>query len=200
MPSQPFSRRLHEWLISDKPKTLQGLIDHFGEKSFAVLLLVLMAIPALPLPTGGVTHVFEVITMLLSLELIVGVKQVWLPKKWRNLKLPKKLRSSTLPFLIRAMGKVERLSRVRLRGVFQNNIAIRITGVLVFILALFAFLAPPFSGLDTLPSLGVVLISLAIILDDFVLFILGLLVGAAGIGLVIGTGKVLINFIWGSVF
>ena len=30
-----------------------------------------------------------------------------------------------------------------------------------------AFLAPPFTGLDTLPSLGVVLLSLGVLLEDF---------------------------------
>lgn len=195
MPANTFSEQLHVWLISKTPKTLQGLIDHFSEKSFAILFLVLMAIPALPLPTGGLTHVFEIINMLLALELIVGLDRVWLPKRWRRLNLPMKLQNSTLPFLIKAIRKVEGLSRPRLRIVFKNAIAVRIIGLLIFILTLFAFLAPPFSGLDTLPSLGVVLISLAIVLDDFILFLLGLVVGSMGIGLVIGIGHILINLV-----
>ena len=198
--NKPFSQRLHEWLISEKPKTLQNLIDHFAEKSFAVLFLVLLAIPALPLPTGGVTHIFEIIAMLLALELIVGVNTVWLPKKWRNLNLPMKLQSSTLPSLVKFLRKVERHSRFRLRSVLENNFAVRIIGLVVFTFTLFAFLAPPFSGLDTLPSLGVVLISLALILDDFMLFLLGLVIGAAGIGLVVGTGEILINLISNRLF
>ena len=200
MLSKPFSQQLHDWLISKEPKTLHGLIDHFAEKSFAVLFLVLMAIPALPLPTGGVTHVFEIIAMLLALELIAGVNQVWLPKRWGRLKPSTKLQSSTLPSLIKAVRKVGRLSHPRLRSLFKNRIAIIIIGLVIFVLALFAFLAPPFSGLDTLPSLGVVLISLAIILDDFILFLLGLVVGFAGIGLIVGTAKVLVNLTSNSLF
>jgi hypothetical protein len=195
MPAKTFSEQLHTWLISKEPKTLQGLIAHFSEKSFAILFLILMAIPALPLPTGGVTHVFEIINMLLALELIAGLDKVWLPKRWRRLNLPMKLQNSTFPFLIKTVHKVERLSRPRLRIVFKNAVAIRIIGLLIFILTLFAFLAPPFSGLDTLPSLGVVLISLAMVLDDFILFLLGLVVGSMGIGLVIGIGHTLINLI-----
>ena len=45
-----------------------------------VLLLALR--PALP--TGGVTHVFELIAMLLALQLIVGRRHVWLPERWRQ--------------------------------------------------------------------------------------------------------------------
>ena len=34
--------------------------------------MILLGVPALPLPTGGVTHVFEVITVLLAAQLVVG--------------------------------------------------------------------------------------------------------------------------------
>src|SRR3954467_3392969 len=68
--------RLERWLAGDESKTIGDLIDVFEEKSFAVLFVLLLSIPALPLPTGGVTHVFEVIAMLLALELIVGSRKV----------------------------------------------------------------------------------------------------------------------------
>ncbi len=193
MPDKSFNHHLEEWLKSNKPKTLQGLIDNFAEKSFAMLFLVLMAIPALPLPTGGVTHVFEIITMLLALELVAGMRRVWLPKRWRKLNLPPKLQKSTLPVLVKTIRWVEKFSRPRLNVALKNIVAVRIIGLLVFTLSLFAFLAPPFSGLDTLPSLGVVLISLAIILEDFLLSLLGTVVGLVGVGLVIAIGKALVD-------
>jgi hypothetical protein len=54
-------------------------------------------------------------------------------------------------------------------------------GVVVFGLSLAAFLAPPFTGLDTLPSLGVVVISVGVLLDDAVLVGLGLILGVLGV-------------------
>jgi hypothetical protein len=60
--------------------------------------------------------------------------------------------------------------------------------LLVFITA--AFVAPPFSGLDTLPSLGVVIVCLGIIFRDAIIVSVGLLVGASGIALVILLGSV----------
>ena len=62
-------------------------------------------------------------------------------------------------------------------------------GVLVFVLTLTAFLAPPFTGLDTLPSLGVVLLSLGVLLDDSLLALVGIVVGAVGALLVVILGK-----------
>ncbi len=74
------------------------------------------------------------------------------------------------------------------------------TGVFLAIFSAAAFLAPPFSGLDTLPSLGVVLIALSIIFEDMLLYILGLVVGVVGIGTVIVLGAALFKsfrfFFW----
>src|SRR5882672_1054897 len=86
------SDQLEGWLRSEQPKTIGSLIDVFEEKSFAVLFVLLLAVPALPLPTGGITHVFEVIAMLLALELIVGRRRVWLPERWRRRELSSAMR------------------------------------------------------------------------------------------------------------
>ena len=59
----------------------------FGQRSFAVLFVLLLGVPALPLPTGGATHVFELIAMLLALQLIVGRDRIWLPQRWCRLSL-----------------------------------------------------------------------------------------------------------------
>src|SRR3954451_17752923 len=55
---------------------------------------------------------------------------------------------------------IERLSRPRLRFLFDHRASNAVFGLIVIAGSLAAFLAPPFTGLDTLPSLGVVLLSL----------------------------------------
>src|SRR5215510_4059450 len=44
---EPFSVQLERWLSTDEHKTLGDLERVFGEKTFAVLVLVLMFVPAL---------------------------------------------------------------------------------------------------------------------------------------------------------
>ena len=58
-----------------------------------------------------------------------------------------------------------------------------------------AFLAPPFTGLDTLPALGVVLLSLAVLLEDIAIVLVALVVGIAGVVLEILLGAALIDAI-----
>src|SRR5438270_8113793 len=78
---------LDRWLKSDGEKTLGSLANLFEEKSFALLFVLLLGVPALPLPTGGATHVFEIIAVLLAVQLIAGRKEIWLPQRWRRLEL-----------------------------------------------------------------------------------------------------------------
>ena len=65
--------------------------------------------------------------------------------------------------------------------------------------ALGAFLAPPFTGLDTLPSLGVVLLSLGVLLEDFAVVVLALIIGSGGVLLEIVLGKAAVRGI-GTLF
>lgn len=192
-PTEKFSDQLEAWLKNKKPRTLASLDKVFQDKSFAITILVLMIFPALPLPTGGVTHVFEIITMLLCLEMVAGLKAPWLPKKWKHMHLGKAMTGKVIPEMLKRIRWLEKRSSPRGRWIMRLPLAPRLFGLLIFGLALAAFLAPPFSGLDTLPSLGAVLVSLAIILDDFLMLLAGVVVGVTGIVVEVALGAAIVN-------
>src|SRR6266576_6825430 len=108
------SDQLERWLRSDGDKTLGSLTEVFEEKSFAILFVLLLGVPALPLPTGGVTHVFEIIAVLLALQLIAGRDQIWLPQRWRKLELAGQQRQRFITSLMRMIRRLERFSRRRI--------------------------------------------------------------------------------------
>jgi hypothetical protein len=139
--------------------TLSSNEELFGRSSFALLFVLLLGVPALPLPTGGATHVFELVAILLALQLI----------RW-----------------------LERCSRPRLRFLFGHRLSNIAFGTLVIAGSVAAFIAPPFSGLDTLPSLGVVLLSLGVLLEDALVVVVALVIGVAGVALevLIGTAAI----------
>ena len=187
------SEQLERWLRADGDKTLGGLIELFDEKSFAICFVLLLGVSALPLPTGGVTHVFEIIAVLLALQLIAGRDHIWLPERWRRLELAGEQRQRFITALMRNIRRLERFSRPRLRFLFDHRLSNIVFGLLVIGGSLGAFLAPPFTGLDTLPSLGVVLLSLGVLLEDFVLVVLALVIGVAGVLLEIVLGSAAIK-------
>jgi hypothetical protein len=187
------SDQLHRWLDGDGDKTLDGLITLFGRGSFALLFVLLLGVSALPLPTGGATHVFEVIAVLLGLQLVAGRKEIWLPTRWRQKQLAGPRQQKFLNGLMKLIRWLERFSRPRLTFLFAHRLTDVVFGLLVIALTAAAFVAPPFSGLDTRPSLGVVMLSLGVLLEDVLVVALAIVVGIAGIALEVILGSAAIN-------
>jgi hypothetical protein len=193
---QSVGDQLGGWLADAPEKTVGGLIELFQEKSFALLFILLLGVPALPLPTGGATHVFEIVAMLLALQLIAGRDSIWLPKRWCRLELAGERQQRFLGVLLRVIRRLERVSRPRGRILFEHRATNVVFGLLVLAGCLGAFLAPPFTGLDTLPSLGVVLLSLGVVLEDILLVIVAVAIGVAGVVLEILLGSAVVNAIF----
>jgi hypothetical protein len=187
----PFSDQLEGWLSDDGPKTLGALGDVFAEKSFAVTVLLLMFIPALPLPTGGISHVFEAIVILLALQMVLGRDTIWLPKRWKHKELGAATTEKAMPFIVRRVRWFERFSRQRGAVLFEKAWMLRLLGLLIAALSVAAITSPPFSGLDTMPAMGAVVIALAIILEDVFILGIGIAIGAGGVALTLTVGAAL---------
>lgn len=186
-----FSRILEDWLKGGGDKSLAGLNRVFAEKTFAIAFVLLMALAALPLPTGGVTHVMEIITMLLCVEMLAGRRSVWVPRRWRDTDMSRVLSGKGIRKLISFIEWFERRSRRRWSYLISRRAVLSGIGLVMLVFTAAAFLAPPFSGLDTLPSLGVVIMSLGLILEDGLIVLVGVAAGLSGIGLEIAAGTAL---------
>ena len=195
MEREPFSEQLERWLNSDEPKTVGKLGEVFGEKSFAVSVLLLMFVPAIPAPTGGITHVFELITVIIGAEMLMGARTIWLPARWRDRELGETVTTKAIPFIARTIRWFERFSRPRLANLYEQRWFVRCLGVVVVALAVAAAFAPPFSGLDTLPALGAVIVALSIILSDVLLLGIGLAIGTGGVILIVTVGAAVVQLI-----
>jgi hypothetical protein len=187
------SDELEAWLHSDRHKTVGDLVDTFGPGSFAILFVVLMAFPALPVPTGGISHVLEAVAMLLALELVLGRQEVWIPARWQGRELRGVTGERFSALLLKRIRWFERFARPRWSHLFDFRVTSIAFGTAVLGLALTAFMAPPFSGLDTLPSLGVVVMSLGVLLRDAAVAVAGAAIGLVGVVLVIGLGRAVLE-------
>jgi hypothetical protein len=89
---------------------------------------------------------------------------------------------------MRLIRWLERHSRPRMRFVFHQRFSDIAFGLVAIAGTVGAFLAPPFSGLDTIPALGVVVLSLSVLLEDGLVALVGLLLVTAGIALELALG------------
>jgi hypothetical protein len=188
-----FSDELERWLRSDGAKTLGALGEAFEEKSFAATILILMFVPALPLPTGGVTHVFEAVTVILAAQLLIGRRTIWLPERLARRELGATMTGRAIPFVLRWVTRVERLSRPRRARLFRQRWMLPVFGMIFIALAVAAALAPPFSGLDTLPAMGAIAVALAIIFEDVLLLAVGFVLGTTGVVLIVTIGAAIVH-------
>jgi hypothetical protein len=190
-----FSEELEDWLKGDTPKTVGALSEEFEERSFAVTILLLMFPSALPLPTGGITHVLELFSIVVALQMVAGRRTLWLPKRFARRELGASMTEKAVPFISRRIRWFEKFSEPRLAGLFNQRWFIRILGLVIIVFTVGAIIAPPFSGLDTLPALGIVIICLAIVLEDVLMLVIGSAIGAGGIALILTIGAAIAHFL-----
>jgi hypothetical protein len=190
-----FAEQLEDWLRGDGPKTLGSLEEVFEEKTFATTIVFLMFVPALPLPTGGITVLFESISVVVAAQMVLGLRTMWLPDRWRRRELSDLTTERAIPFMVRRVRQFERLSRPRGARLFDQRWFVRLLGVLLMGFAVASAIAPPFSGLDTLPALGAVVVALAIILEDIVVLAVGVAIGAGGTVIILTVGAAVFRFV-----
>ena len=124
-----FSDELEQWLARDPHKTFGEMVDVFGERGFAVGVVLSLSVPALPLPTGGVSHAFEVVAALVAVQMVLGRTTLWLPRRLRDRELGAALAGKALPFLVRRIRWLERHTRPRGTALLRNRWFLRLLGL-----------------------------------------------------------------------
>jgi hypothetical protein len=185
-----FSDELESLLYDNERLTIGTLTDALGERSLAILLMLLMIPSALPLPTGGVTHVLDLITVLVAAQMIAARRELWLPQRLMRHELSATFSGKAVPAVIRRVRWVERFARPRFARLLELRAVAATLGLVSLVFVVGAFVAPPFTGLDTLPALGVVVACLGLVFADGLVVGLGVLAGVAGIALEIALGSV----------
>jgi len=175
--------------------TIGALRDLLDERSFAIVLMLLMIPSALPIPTAGVTHVLEIFAALIAVQMIAGRRELWLPQTLARRKLGATFTGKAAPRMLRFIRWFERHSRQRLSRLLEKRISVAVLGVVLLVFVAGALVAPPFSGLDTLPSLGVVVLCLGLALSDGLVVGGGIVVGIIGLAVELALASVAWSFL-----
>lgn len=167
---QPLSEVLQE--VADLPSeriTVAELVERFGGRAMGALLLVFGLLCLLPLPPGATT-LFGLPLLLLAPQLVIGRHAPWLPQRVRLRQVPLDDMRARLPRLIRWLRRIEAVSQPRLTFLF-GPVGERLIGAVCTVLA-FVLILPIWGG-NLLPALAVSVLSLALILKDGLLALLG---------------------------
>lgn len=181
--------RLAHRLRAGEITNLNELIEWLGDRSFGLGLLALVIPTLFPLSAiPGVAMLFSIPMLLLTLQLIIGRQQVWLPDKLGRKNLPRQRFASLLDKAAPWIRKLEGKSSQRLAALTTDR-AERWMGALLSLLALALMMPIPLSNFPL--SAAIFCFAMGFIKKDGVWILFGiilsiLLLGGLGWGIING--------------
>jgi hypothetical protein len=165
---------------------LADLLAVLDERAFGVLMLILSLPNAVGLGTiPGLSTVFGIPQIFVSLQMIFGAHRPWLPEFVLERSIAMKdfrtMVEKAKPHLLR----VERLLRPRLT-VMSSNVIERLLGLVLLLLSLIVTLPIPFANQP--PAVAQGLIALGLIERDGVVVLIGILTAAIATAIAIAVG------------
>ena len=158
-------------------------LNHSLHERSCCLLLLLFALPmAIPLPyPPGFTTVLGAPLLFLSLQLMMGVDDLWLPKWIKEKTIKRSALAGIVEKSSRYIEYVERFTVHRLSFMYNSKVSERLIGVVAMLSALSIVLPIPFG--NAVPSLAIVIMALGILTGDGIIVIIGLFVAALGLAI-----------------
>ncbi|MCS6922923.1 MAG: exopolysaccharide biosynthesis protein [Fimbriimonadales bacterium] len=179
--TQPSEPRLSELFArtldanQDGVVVLGEVLDRAGDRGYG-FLLILLAIPAfIPVLPPGTSGVLGALMSLVALQMLLGWRQPWFPRRWRQKILSPSVVQALQTRGVALLRKIEKVSHPRGRRFTRNGLILRLSALVVIGLAL--VLSSPMPFMNTLPAFGVLLIGIGLANHDVYFLGAGWLIG-----------------------
>ncbi|MCG6122604.1 MAG: exopolysaccharide biosynthesis protein [Microvirga sp.] len=170
--------------------SIRDIVEAFGERAFGFVIILFSLPNCIPAPPG-LNSVFGLPVVLFATQLALGFKKPWLPRKIMD----KTFKVTTLRKIVDVaepkLRWVESLCKPRLVNLFGPR-GDRLIGVFAILLAICVII--PLPGTNMLPSIALVVLSIAIMQEDGFILGLGALIGLAGVAYTVGIVWAIVKF------
>ncbi|MBK1987507.1 exopolysaccharide biosynthesis protein [Sphaerospermopsis aphanizomenoides BCCUSP55] len=161
--------------LTEQPLTLGDILRQTSERSFS-LVIALLVLPFLfPMPPG-LTGPFGAACLLLSVQMLLGRRSPWLPKKIANYKFPRPFAQIILQNLRRVTKVLEKITRPRLTKIASHPLTWKINGFCISWLTILLISPIPFT--NPIPTIGILLLAVATIESDGLLICISYVITA----------------------
>lgn len=150
------------------------LLEAFHERGFGFFLFLFALPGALPLPPMGMSIVTGLPMLLLTFQQTLGFHTIWVPKKMRAWTLPKKKVDEFIDIALPFCQKLEKYIRPRWGGLTQGAWS-HVIGFMGMVMSFSVLLPIPFT--NTVPGIGVVLMSVGVLMRDGLAVVAGAIIG-----------------------
>ncbi|MDF5707352.1 MAG: exopolysaccharide biosynthesis protein [Nostoc sp. S4] len=156
--------------LAQQPLTLGDVLAETSERGFS-LVITLLVLPFLfPMPPG-LTGPFGAACLLLSVQMLLGRRSPWLPKRIANYKFPRAFAQLLLQNLGRLTKVLQKITRPRLGKIAHHPFIWRINGFCISWLTILLILPIPLT--NPIPTIGILLLTIATIESDGLLICIG---------------------------
>lgn len=184
--SEDIKRLLEQ--LAERPLTLADILAETDERGVS-LVIGLLVLPFLfPMPPGFTT-ILGSACLLLSLQMIVGRRSPWLPKRVAQFRFPKILTQQLLNHIKQITRWIERFARPRWSELTRSRYTWRINGICLSWLTLLLMSPIPFT--NPIPTIGILILVVAMLEADGLLMCVGYVfttlvtIGFAAIGYIL---------------
>ena len=149
--------------LAEQQLSLEDVLAETSERGFS-LAIALLVLPFLfPLPPG-LTGPFGGACLILSIQMVLGKRSPWLPKKIAKYKFPRPFAQTLLQNLRRVTRVLEKITRPRFVKIAENPLIWRLNGLCISWLAI--LLISPVPLTNPIPTVGILLLAVANIESD----------------------------------
>jgi len=171
-----------EQLKQQKETCFYDFVSHLQLYGIAFLLLLFSLPAALPIPAIGLNTIIALPLLLLTVQQALGRHSLWVPdfvgRKSINPQAIEGFIQKSIPFI----KKIEILSKPRLLFLTSQQ-AQKIIGLLGFVMALAVAIPLPLT--NTVPSFGIAMLAVGVLMRDGFAVIIGALVGIAWVSMLV---------------
>ncbi len=162
--------------------TIGELRDALSGKAYGILLLVLALPNLIPIPAPGLSAVLGAPLILVTFQLMLGLKTPWLPKFIAGRRIKRSALSRSCNRIIPYLEKLEFIIGPRLTFLVSYP-ADRFIALVCVILSLMIMLPVPFG--NALPALAICLFALGILQCDGLFIIFGIIITLLGAAVIL---------------
>ncbi|WP_084386865.1 exopolysaccharide biosynthesis protein [Anabaena sp. CA = ATCC 33047] len=149
--------------LAQEPLSLGEILAETSERGFSLVITLLVLPFLLPMPPG-LTGPFGAACLCLSVQMILGRRSPWLPKRIARYKFPRSFAQVLLQNLRRVTKVLEKIARPRLTKIANYDLTWRINGLCISWLTLLLMLPVPLT--NPIPTVGILLLAVATIESD----------------------------------
>lgn len=149
--------------LAERPLTLKDVLAETSERSFSLIIGLLVLPFIVPAPPGFVT-IPGLACLLISMQMAIGRRSLWLPRRLAQFQFPKSFTLQLLKQIQHLSRWLEKVARPRWKAIAESRYAWQLNGICISWLTVLLMAPAPFT--NTILTIAILLFVVATLETD----------------------------------